>query len=160
MKNNQNTARQIWREFLRNESPALAAVAKAVARQMHGENSETLDELAYISESSCGIAGGYTGFIYYSDTVDFWRKNRAKITALINYEAESLGENPLKMVCRFRSLEGFSVAEIARALYGRYSDDLTKIYNTFAWFAAEEVAYRFAEYCYEYNVVRYSWVYE
>lgn len=151
MKTNQTPA-QIWRAFLANESNELATVAKAVANQMYGTTADTLQELANINQSSCGIAGGYAGFIYYTETVAFWRKNRAKISALMNYEADSLGENVLQMVSRFRSLKGFTADEIGRALYGRFSDDLTQIYNTFAWFAAEEVAYRFGEFCYENDI--------
>ena len=149
MKNNQTPA-AIWRAFLANESNELATVAKAVKNQMGMPLAEMLENLYSISRHS--IADGYTGFIYYSETVAFWRKNRAKISALMNYEADSMGENVLQMVSRFRSLEGFTADEIGRALYGNFNDDLTKIYNTFAWFAAEEVAYRFGEFCYENNI--------
>lgn len=150
MKNNQTTARQIWREFLRNESATLAAIARPVLRQLGGI--ESLGELQSVNASSYGAGAGFTGFIYYSETVDFWRKNRAAITAAINDDAAGLGENPLEMVCRFRSLEGFSVDEVGRALYGRYSDDLTQVYNVFAWYALESVAYRFGEYCYDNDI--------
>lgn len=152
MKNNQATACQIWRAFLQTESADLVAVARPVIRQLGGINSETLQSLNDVSRCSAGAAGGFTGFIYYTETVEFWRKNRAKITALINYEADGLGENPLEMVCRFRSLEGFSVDEIGLALYGKYSDYLAQIYNTFAWFALEAVAFRFSEYLYDTDV--------
>lgn len=154
MKNNQNKARQIWREFLRNESPELARVAKAVARQMGGVNVETLESLYSISRHS--IADGYTGFIYYAETVTFWRKNRAAISALMAYEADSLGENVLGMVTSFNALKGYTPDEIGRALFGNYNSDYTQLYNVFAWYAAEEVAYRFGEYCYDQDIDIYN----
>lgn len=149
MKTNNQTPAQIWRAFLANESTELATVAKAVKNQMGLPLADVLENLYSISRHS--IADGYTGFIYYSETVAFWRKNRAKISALMNYEADSLGENVFTMVRAFRSLGGNTGDELGRALYGNYCDDLTQIYNVFAWYAAESVAYRFGEFCYENN---------
>lgn len=156
MKNNQNTARQIWREFLRNESAELAKVAKAVSKQMHGQNAATLQELYEIYKSPCGVAGGFTGFIYYTETVEFWRKNRAAVLALMNYDADSLGENDLCMCSTFGGLKDYTADEIGRALYGRHDAELTQIYNIFAWYAAEAVAYRFGEYVYENDIDPYN----
>lgn len=138
MKNNQTPA-QIWRAFLANESTELAAVAKAVKNQIGLPLADVVEELANISDCHCGM-------------VAFWRKNRAKISALMNYEADSLGENVLGMVSCFNSLQDYTADEIGRALYGNYNGDLTQIYNSFAWFAAEEVAYRFSDYCYENDI--------
>ena len=153
MKNNQTTARQIWRQFLNNEAAELSAVAVPVVRQLGGVNLDTLRTLRDVSNSYCGAAAGFSGFVYYTETAAFWRKNRAKIKALMNYEAEAFGEcSTFDMVCRFNSLKGFTADEVGRALYGNYSDDLTQIYNTFSWYALEEVAYRFGEYCYENDI--------
>lgn len=157
MKNNQTPA-QIWRAFLQNESAELAAVAKSVIKQLGcGVTFEGLTELHSVTRCSCGAAGGFSGFVYYSDTVAFWRKNRAKITALMNYEADGLGEgSAFDMVSRFRSLKDFTPGEIGRALYGNFCDDLTQIYNTFAWYALEEVSYRFGEFCYDQDIDIYN----
>lgn len=151
MKNNQTPA-QIWRAFLENESTELATVAKAVKNQIGLPLADVIEELANINGCLCGISGGFTGFVYYSETVAFWRKNRAKISALMSYEADDLGENVFSMVRSFRSLGCFTNDELGRALYGNYNGDFTQIYNTFAWYAAEEVAYRFCEYCYENDI--------
>lgn len=70
----------------------------------------------------------------------------------MNYEAEQLGDTLFDMVCRFNSLQDFNAEEVGRALFGNYSAERTQIYNTFAWFALEEVAYRFGEYCYENDI--------
>lgn len=156
MKNNQ-TPRQIWRNFLAEQSPELVAVAKTVARQMGGVNQNTLEELEAVNRASAGAAAGFIGFTYYDDTVAFWRKNRAKIIALMNEEAEAIGyESAFEMVRGFRSLEEATTDETARALYGRFNEDLTQIYNSFAWHALEAVAYRFGDYLYEADIDIYN----
>lgn len=156
MKNNQ-TPRQIWRNFLAEQSPELVAVTKAVARQMGGVNQNTLEELAAVNRASAGAAAGFTGFIYYDDTVAFWRRNRAAILQLMYYELDGIGgENIFSMVSRFRSLEEAMPDEIGRALWGSFDDGLRCIYNTFAWYALEAVAYRFGEYLYESDIDIYN----
>lgn len=71
MKQILNNARQIWREFISNESPELAAVARAVAHQMHGVSSDTLNELYSIATSSCGIAYRF-GEYCYDNNIDIY----------------------------------------------------------------------------------------
>ena len=130
-----------WRKFLAEQPAELSAVAKSVIKQLGGTTPEALEDLHAVYSSSCGAAGGYSGFIWYSDTVAFWRKNRKKITNLMGYECEGIGyKNTLEMVQGFNSLKDYTADEIARALYGRFDDDLTVIYNTFAWYALEETA--------------------
>jgi len=127
----------------------LAALVVPVKNQLGVNMPEFWDELENISRSYCGAAAGFSGFIYYSETVKFWRAYRKKITAHMEQLAWELGENVLQMVCSFNGLKDYDQGDIARALYGRYDDDLTSIYNVFAWFALEEVANRYADYDYE-----------
>jgi len=138
-----------FREYLNGS--ALAALITPVKNQLSGSTFEDFaNELQNVSNSPCGAAGGFGGFIYYSETVAFWRRNRKKITRYMEELAESLGEkNALTMVCGFNSFKDEDTNDIARALYGNYSDDFTQIYNTFAWFALEEIAYQFDSYKYE-----------
>ena len=63
--------------------------------------------------------------------------------------ADSLGENLLGLVCGFNGLKDYEQDEIGRALYGNYNEDLTQIYNVFAWYALEEVAHRYSDWVYE-----------
>lgn len=101
-----------------------------------------------------GISGGYCGFVYYSDTVAFWRKYKTDILAMLKEDAESLGDTVVNIVKHFNCLGDYrgrefkayyTEDEIGRALYGRYSEDLTQIYNALAWCAAENVARWFME---------------
>lgn len=129
---------------------SLAALVVPVKNQLGCSSvSEFWDQLENVGRSPYGAASGFTGFIYYSETVAFWRAYRAKITKCLGDLAESLGEDTLHMVCSFNSLEGYEYDEIARALYGNYNSDYDYIYNTFAWFALEEVAHRYSDYEYE-----------
>lgn len=94
-----------------------------------------------------GISGGYGGFVYYTDTVKFYRKNKPLIVDLAEQQACELGDDAVTMVQGFYCLVNrsnrtpdYTLNEVARALYGRYDDDLMIIYNALAWFAAEEIA--------------------
>lgn len=111
---------------------------------------EFTEYLDNVNASPYGAAAGFSGFIYYSETVEFWRKNRKKITRLMTDEAESLGESSaLSMVQQFNGLKNYEADEIARALYGRYDEDLTQIYNVFAWYVLEELANAWENFKYE-----------
>lgn len=124
---------------------------KAVKRQTGRDWIDFQDEMRNVSSSPCGAAGGFGGFIYYSETCTFWRRNRKIITERLNDLAFELGENTLQMVMSFGGIKDgdFSEDEVGRALYGRYNSDLDWIYNTFAWFALEEVANWYSDFEYE-----------
>lgn len=122
-----------------------------VKNQLAAETKEEFFEiLENVGRCSSGAGGGFTGFIYYTETSDFWRKNRKKIMDYASQVAEELGENTLNMVRQFNCLKGdWTEDEIGRALYGNFDEELHIIYNAMAWFALEEVAYRFNDYKYE-----------
>ena len=92
--------------------------------------------------ANCGI----NGFIWYSDTVNFWRKNRKAITAALEQLADNLGEDVVSMVSSFNNIKGqYTATEIGKAIFGRYNDEFTGIYDTLAKFALEEVATLFED---------------
>lgn len=124
---------------------------KAVKRQCGYGWDDFQDYLKNVSNSPCGAAGGFSGFIYYSETSGFWRRNRKIITKQLSELAFSLGENVLQMVMSFGGIKDgdFSEDEVGRALYGNYNPDLCQIYNVFAWFALEEVASWYSDFKYE-----------
>lgn len=100
-----------------------------------------------------GIDGGFHGFIYYSDTVAFFKRNRNEITQLVESYAEEFGTTPVEMVAEFNCLKSSSSYEkletihsIGRCLYGgRLTDEDDLVANALAWFAAEEVARAFCD---------------
>lgn len=122
----------------------------AVKRQTGRDWNDFQDFLRNVAYSPCGAAGGFGGFIYYSETCAFWRRNRKIITERLNGLAFELGENMLQMIMSFGGIKGvFSEDEVGRALYGNYNSDLEQIYNVFAWFALEEVAHWYSDFEYE-----------
>lgn len=124
---------------------------KAVKRQTGRDWSDFQEEMKNVSNSPCGAAGGFGGFIYYTETTEFWRRNRKIITEQLSELAFSLGENVLQMVMSFGGIKDgdFSEDEVGRALYGNYNSDLDQIYNVFTWFALEEVAHWYSDFEYE-----------
>lgn len=87
-----------------------------------------------------GADGGFSGFIDYTDTLEFTRKNRADIVALCEHLAEDIGESgPVALVRGFNCLKDSTEAEVASTLYGKGDED-TQVSNALAWFALEEVA--------------------
>lgn len=137
------------RNFKEYCGETLGALVNPVKNQLGVNLPEFWDELDNVCRSPYGAAAGFSGFIYYSDTVSFWRAHRSDIKALMNEEADSMGESVLNMVCGFGGLKDYETEEIARALYGNYDDDLNQIYNVFAWFALEEVANAYSNWSYE-----------
>jgi hypothetical protein len=117
---------------------------RAVARQ-HGGWSEFRESAPDISRH--GIDGGFHGFIYYTETVKFYKAHRAAILDLLEQQAEDLGMDPTEMVCSFNCLRTEDPAdkrethrEVWRTLGGRMSADDYLVANAMAWYAAEEAA--------------------
>ena len=137
-----------------NTTAEVANLINAVKNQLGcssvAEFVETCENVC--TPGSCGAAAGYSGFVYYSETVAFFRSHRKKIAELAQSQADSIGEDTISMVRGFNCLDScWSYDEVSRAIYGRYSEDLTQIYNALAWFALEEVARAVEEYNYELN---------
>lgn len=143
------------------ESNIPPRLVHAVLRQLNGDAKDSLEDIA-----NHGVDGGFHGFIYYSDTIAFFKRNRKDIVALVHSMAEELGESPVEMVALFDCLGGRSVRDakdsdrdhkrqevtrewtpnVSRCLYGgRLIDDDIQVANALAWFAAEEVARAFVE---------------
>lgn len=124
-------------------------IGRAVVRQLGyttGNAEECGHNLSDIARH--GIQGGYCGFIYYTDTNAFYKKNRKEIVRMLEDMASDLGEGVIEMVAGFNCFKGLYgdesrdlTAEIARAIYGRVGkNDYHQVPNALAWYAAEEVA--------------------
>lgn len=94
-----------------------------------------------------GNSGGYSGFIYYSDTIPFAKKHKKSILKLAKDQAEEFGMSPLEMIAGFNCFRDFEKDDVFNFLTGIDSneDSETVILNGLAWYAAEEVC-RVAEY--------------
>lgn len=124
------------KQFIEN-SHVNEALIRAVVRQSGGwsEFKEHAEDI-----SNHGASGGFSGFIYYTDTVKFARKHKDAIREALKELADSVGESELNTFNGFNCLKGEAQEDNAKALYGRYDNGLTAQYNALAWFALEEVA--------------------
>jgi hypothetical protein len=96
-----------------------------------------------------GINGGFSGFIYYSETHEFAMKYRKYIIPMLEEMADQLGEDVIEMVSCFGVFRNSPIdKEDKRDLYrylGGSKCDQSQITNVMAWFAAEEVCRMFEE---------------
>jgi hypothetical protein len=90
-----------------------------------------------------GIAGGYPGFVYYSDTHRFAMRHRKAIVNMLEDQAYAFGEDVLDMVSGFgifrkNSMDSEDKKELYKYIGGSKCKQST-ITNLMAWYAAEEV---------------------
>ena len=94
-----------------------------------------------------GIDGGFSGFIYHTDTVKFTRKNKRHILEYAGQLADDCGEgSAVRLIANFNCLRKYPDMKpdrIAELLYRPFKEDengdTTAIFNTLAGFACEEV---------------------
>ena len=97
--------------------------------------------------NSHGIDGGYSGFIYYSDTHAFAMRYRKLIVKLLEEQAYNMGEEVVSMVNNFgvfrnSAMDNEDRKDLYKYLGGGKCEQST-ITNLMAWFAAEEVCRMF-----------------
>jgi hypothetical protein len=111
------------------------SLVRSVVRQMGGWESfkESAPDI-----TRHGISGGFHGFIYYSDTIAFAKRNRKAILEMATEQADQFGQGLVEMIKGFRCLGGATETEIVEGLAGRGTD--TQVPNGLAWYAGEEVA--------------------
>ncbi len=104
-------------------------------------------EISAIDISNHGIDGGYGDFVYYSDTVKFFRKNKKAIMAMAENLADDMGENILDMIANFNCMKSLDLStyEISKAIHTGKGDCSDQILNCLAWFAGEEVCRSYAD---------------
>ena len=111
------------------------SLVRSVVRQMGGWESfkESAPDI-----TRHGISGGFNGFIYYSDTIAFAKRNRKAILEMATEQAEQFGQGLVEMIKGFRCMNGATEAEIVEGLAG--NTDRNQVPNGLAWYAGEEVA--------------------
>ena len=115
-----------------------ASLIRATVRQSGGWESFT-DHAEDVTNH--GASGGFSGWIYYTETEAFTRRNRAAIAQLAEDMASDIGEgSAVALVKGFNCLDGATESECARALYGKAKPDDSNVENALAWFALEEVS--------------------
>jgi len=117
----------------------LEAVKTQLSCDTEQELKETCTDIA-----NYGIDGGFSGFIYYSDTVAFFDANKDEIIEHAKEQASDFGVGVFEMISGFNCLNDVSQDEVAEAIYSD-TDDSTYVRNALAWYAAEEAARIIAE---------------
>lgn len=115
---------------------------RAVVKQFGGI--ESFNE-QYNDVNNHGINGGFTGFIYYKDSVPFGKKHKKAILELAKDQCHEIYGNTdlVKFFAGFNCLD-LTVDEISDFLLFNDKENETEIYNALAWYAGEEVC-RIAE---------------
>jgi hypothetical protein len=123
----------------------------------------TLDDLKELAAQfeNCAEHGadiGISGFIYYHETIAFFKKHRQDIVAHMEQTAAELGTDIISMVQGFgvfRNSDKPGPSEVGRALWGgKKQEELTTLYNVFAWYALEEVSRTWYRYLEEHPAVK------
>ena len=115
---------------------------RAVIRQSGGWKSfqESAPDI-----SKHGISGGFSGWIYYTETCQFYAKNQSTIVNLAEYQSKEFDyPSAQDMVKSFNSIDA-TLSEIGYTLYGNKRQHDTIVANALAWFAAEEVTRSFVD---------------
>lgn len=134
--------KKITLKTLCEKSNLPAPLIRAVVRQLGGWDSFTQSAPDI---SAHGIDGGFSGFIYHSDTEAFAKCNRRHISEMASAQASDFGVSVTEMIQGFGCFRHNKVKptdeEIGRALYaGQNIDDGANMLNALAWYAGEEVA--------------------
>ena len=121
------------------DNPAYKTLINAVINRVG------LDSVRDIN--SHGIDGGFTGFIYHTETHAFAMRHRNDIIRLLEQQASDLGQDVVEMVSHFgifrnSKMDNEDRKELYRFLGGCPCEQ-SAITNVMAWFAAEEVCRMF-----------------
>ena len=150
-----NKATLTLKSFIEN-SHMPATLIRAIVSGNGGWNEfkEKAQDIAdHGSQSGCG------GFIYYTETMSFTAKYRPLIVEFAEEQAKELGyPSAVTMIQDFNTIKDcdFSYSDIAKALYGRLSNNdpdqyyiKEQIYNVLCWYIEEEVSRSFVDYVYQ-----------
>ena len=149
---------QVLRNFIYKNSGFQEAtvnnVIKALGFPLHGSG-RVFNDLSTQFENCAehGADCGISGLIYYDEIIAFFRANRKDIISHMEQSAAEMGTDIISMVQGFgvfRNSDKPTPSEVGRALWdsGKQWDELTSLYNVFAWYALEEVSrtwYRYLE---------------
>jgi len=110
--------------------------------ELTDECKETLSDI-----SNHGASGGFSGFIYYSETLEFFNNNKTEILDHLETMAYDLGEETFKMVTGFGAIKdnNLTTTDIAKAIYESDDENEGIVKNVLTWYALEETAHAITE---------------
>ena len=124
----------------------LTKLQKAVIEQMGYDVKKDKDEYIEVFKGIRSAEDGYNGFIYYNETIDFWKKNKKEIIQSLKDLAFDLGEKSyLDVVLGFNTFKksNITIDDIVEVIYAdnTNNDYYTTIANALSWYALEQVAW-------------------
>lgn len=128
------------------ESGLNASLVRSTVRQCGGWEMFK-DTARNLQSSPCGALGGFCGFIYYTETIPFTKRNKKAIIDLCKEQAEDFygkGHNVAQFIAGFNCVD-CDAEQVAIALYTGKGDNVTEVYNALAWYALEEVSRRYCD---------------
>lgn len=127
------------------ESHIPATLIRAVVRQVGGWAS--FREMA-ADVANHGADAGFSGFCYYTDTVAFTKRQKSAVLEMAKEQASDFGSDSVySMIAGFRCTTAGSAEEVAEAIHNPRSEDRTAVFNALAWYALEEVARSYVDFC-------------
>lgn len=114
-----------------------------VKKQLDVENQK--DFISTLKDiNNYGMEGGFNGFIYYKDTVEFYDRNRPLIIKLLEDMSDQFGEDIIDVISNFKVIkdDGYTKSDIAKVLYSKEKDtDVNmSIKNYIVWAMVEYLA--------------------
>lgn len=128
------------------ESGLNASLVRSAVRQCGGWEMFK-DTARNLQHSSCGALGGFCGFIYYTETVAFTKRNKKAILEMCKEQAEECygkGYSVWQFIAGFNCVD-CDAEQVVIALYTGKGDNVTEVYNALAWYALEEVSRRYCD---------------
>lgn len=126
------------------ESGLNASLVRSTVRQCHGW--QGFKEIAH-DVCNHGANAGFGGFIYPSETVPFYKRNKKALLEICKEQANDIyghGMTVPGFIAGFNCVD-CSAEHVAIALYTGKGDNVTEVYNALAWFVIEEVARRYCD---------------
>lgn len=118
-----------------------AQLIRAVIRQIGG-----FDNFKQYARdvANHGADAGFSGFIYYTDTNAFFKRNKSAILECAKNLASDIGEDVFTMIAGFNCLKTDPVT-VSEAIHNPRTNDPENVRNALAWFALEEVARSYSD---------------
>ncbi len=124
---------------------SLTKLQKAVIEQMGYDVKTDKDDYMENFRNLRNASDGYSGFIYYSDTINFYKKNKKLIIEHLKQLSEDLGQNFLDTIKGFNCFRDsdITIDDIGEIIYGNNTKNsyYTDVANALSWYALEETAF-------------------
>ena len=120
----------------------MTSLETAVRNQISECETEQAEVLKHVAAH--GADAGFSGFIYYNETIEFATQNIDAIRDELKQDADDFGCCSIaEMVAGFRCMNDLTIDEINAVLFlhDTDSDAAAQVLNGLSWYALEKVAF-------------------